>query len=273
MPESAMTALVPTVKIKRQEPLAPLCFTDTVASEFVLELTINQRIVRLVTCSNSMLEEFVIGHLYSEGYIREMEDILSIEFSDDGAKAQASIRDAGAALGRTHAAAEQIVTTGSRSGRFPREAENLRAQKDAKPPRIDPLMVMERSEALLRDNPWFDATGALHSAGLSVDGAALRYVSVDLGRHNAVDKTIGAALKDGVELKNSVLFSTGRIPTDMMWKVVRSGIPAVVSRGSVTKQAIELAQAHGVTLCGFSRGERINIYTAYAADEQENQAE
>ena len=94
-----------------------------------------------------------------------------------------------------------------------------------------------------------------------------RYICVDLGRHNAVDKTIGAALKAGVDLRESVLYSTGRIPTDMMWKVVRSGIPAIVSRGAVTKQATELAERFGVLLCGFSRGERINIYTPSLIEE------
>jgi len=96
---------------------------------------------------------------------------------------------------------------------------------------------------------------------LSFDGE-VKYRFADVSRHNTIDKLIGQALMDGQDLTKSVLFTSGRIPLDMLSKVVRCGIPIVCSRSAPTTAALVLAKQLGITLIGFVREGRMNVYTA-----------
>ena len=158
-----MTTATSAIRIYKNDAANPVSFEDTLANEFVLEMTINREIRRMITCSNCMLEEFVIGHLYSEAYICELADILSIEFSEDKTKVSVCVRASADMLSETHLRSDDIVTTGSRNRREAdghRPVENCRTRKSVE----NIAKMMEHSEALLRENPWFEATGALHSA-------------------------------------------------------------------------------------------------------------
>ena len=100
----------------------------------------------------------------------------------------------------------------------------------------------------------------VHKAELVLEDGTI-YVAEDIGRHNAIDKVIGLASMDKKDVKRSVLYATGRLSMEMVVKCVMHKIPIVVSKAAVTFQGIKSANEHGVTLVGFARGNKMNVYT------------
>jgi FdhD protein len=110
--------------------------------------------------------------------------------------------------------------------------------------------------------PAFEATGGLHATGLFDAGGALLLVREDVGRHNAMDKVVGRALLDGLlPLHERVLCVSGRLSFELVQKAAVAGAPILVGVGAPTSLAVQLATDRGMTLCGFARGDDVNVYT------------
>ena len=106
----------------------------------------------------------------------------------------------------------------------------------------------------------YKSTGCIHCAALA-DSENIIFLAEDIGRHNAVDKVIGYALLNEITLRNKVLLISGRISSEMVLKAGKWKIPVIVSRSAPTSLAITLAEKIGLTVIGFLRGKRCNIYT------------
>jgi FdhD protein len=112
------------------------------------------------------------------------------------------------------------------------------------------------------EQPGFARTGGLHATGLFDAGGQLLIAREDVGRHNAMDKVIGRALMDGlVPLHPGVLCVSGRLSFELVQKAAVAGAPILVGVGAPSSLAIELAADRGMTLCGFARGDSVNVYT------------
>jgi FdhD protein len=110
--------------------------------------------------------------------------------------------------------------------------------------------------------PGFEATGGLHATGLFTPAGELRWVREDVGRHNAMDKVVGRALLDGaLPLHGHVLCVSGRLSFELVQKAAVAGVPVLVGVGAPTSLAVDLAADRGLTLCGFARAGRVNVYT------------
>jgi FdhD protein len=127
---------------------------------------------------------------------------------------------------------------------------------------VDAQLVQSLPERLRKAQPVFDQTGGLHAAGLfSIEGETL-VVREDVGRHNAVDKVVGARLLAGHEQNPAqILVVSGRASFELVQKTVAAGIPMLVAVGAPSSLAVQLAHEFGVTLAGFVRAGRFNIYT------------
>jgi FdhD protein len=116
-------------------------------------------------------------------------------------------------------------------------------------------------ERLLGQQPGFALTGALHAAALCTSDGTLVCVREDIGRHNAVDKIVGWAARDGFPLNETCLVVSGRCSFEVVQKALAARIPCVVAVGGVSSLAVKLADTGGITLMGFTKAASANIYS------------
>ena len=124
-----------------------------------------------------------------------------------------------------------------------------------------PSALAAMAQALTRAQPAFELTGGLHAAALFTPGAELVLAREDVGRHNAVDKVLGAATSRGVSTRELVLFVSGRISLELVQKAAACGVPVLAAISAPTSLAVRYAESLGITLVGFVRGERLNVYS------------
>jgi FdhD protein len=126
---------------------------------------------------------------------------------------------------------------------------------------LDPLVIAAMPETLRGAQKVFDRTGGLHAAGLFTADGALLAVREDVGRHNAVDKVVGWAAREGrLPLSGCVLVVTSRASFELTQKALMAGIPCLAAVSAPSSLAVELASESGMTLAGFVRGPRMTVY-------------
>jgi FdhD protein len=240
--------------------------TSEVAAEVVREqpLTVYVNGEKFLTllCSPMMLEALVVGYLWMEKVIAAPEEIVGLDVSVvDG---RADVRLAGPVTLPT----ERILTSGCGGGitfridhrLFPRLQSSLT---------VRPAQLALGMKQLFQAAEHYQKSRGIHGAALH-DGEQLLVVAEDVGRHNAVDKVKGRALLEGIETRDRILLSTGRISSEMLLKAARMGVPVVASRTSPTEMAVALAEQLNITVCGYVRPDTLNLYagTALALDSE-----
>jgi FdhD protein len=127
---------------------------------------------------------------------------------------------------------------------------------------VAPGLVAELPSKLREAQPTFATTGGLHATGLFDSAAELLCVREDVGRHNAMDKVIGYAFREGLlPLARAILCVTGRLSFELVQKAAVAGCPILVAVGAPSSLAVQLAGDRGITVCGFVRDGRMNVYT------------
>lgn len=224
--------------------------------------------------------ELAAGFLFAEGIIRSPEDIKQIRHCGLKVGRQSNLIDRAAALNSNTIRVDlaegvevdlkslerHFYTTSSCGvcGKSSIEALHTSATKlsSQDEPKIG-SDVIHALPALLRDSQdIFDQTGGLHASALFTPSGELEIVREDVGRHNALDKVIGAKLLAGeLPLSNKILLVSGRVSFELVQKALMAGIPILVAVGAPSSLAVELAKEFGMTLVGFVRDESFNVYS------------
>ena len=127
--------------------------------------------------------------------------------------------------------------------------------------RVKASMILSAIKKMQTSTPLYRETGGCHGAAIFDINGKLLSVKEDIGRHNAIDKVIGEILLKELNFDNVFLTSTGRLTGDSVLKALRARIPIVASFSAAIESGIRLAFVYGITLIGFARGARMNIYT------------
>jgi FdhD protein len=230
--------------------------TDVVAVEEPLEIRIAGRPVAVTMRTPGHDEELALGFALSEGLRPE-----GARLPDDLAANTVELEAPGFDPDRL---ARSFYTSSSCGvcGKGALEAVAVEAPKVASELEVDAAVVATLPDRLREAQPAFDATGGIHATGLFDGTGALLCLREDVGRHNAMDKVIGWAFREGrLPLADAVLCVSGRLSFELVQKAAVAGCPILVAVGAPSSLAVELAGDRGVTLCGFVRGGRMNVYT------------
>jgi len=204
--------------------------TERIIRETALTLRINGTVYATAMIMAGMEREFAMGHLYAQDIISDVTHITSLEVT--GTTVEIT-------LTQNKKAFEKPVTS------------NLV---------VDHHKVFTCVKAILKSKV-FAETEAVHSAGLFLEGTETVAIAEDLGRHHALDKAIGAALLEGIDLTRVLAASTGRQPTEMIHKCRNAGIPIIATKGVPTSLAVTLAEQSGITIAGLVRGTKMTVYS------------
>ena len=232
---------------------------DEVASELPVRLVLNDQPLVTLLCTPSELRELAVGFLLSEGLLRDRASLKKLEVDEQEAAVRISLTGLPPDFSRmfekrtiSSGCGKGITYTGSRG-----EADR----------RIDVkgrLLGLNDIRTLLKTfrtiSSLYLETGGVHSAALC-DNKEILLFSEDIGRHNAVDKLIGKAFLQAIPIENKVLITSGRVTSEIVTKAGRNRIPVLISRAAPSCMAVSYAEDMGITLIGFARGDRMNIYT------------
>lgn len=264
-----VTARRPVVKLS---PTGVVRRPDTLAVEEPLELRVGGRPLAVTMRTPGHDVELAHGFLLTEGVIASIADVATARYcdgADEEGRQTYNVLDVALADGVTAPSAgveRNFYTTSSCGvcGKAALDAIRLRTRfspaHDAG--RVHWSVLAGLPATLRSAQRVFDSTGGLHAAGLfDLDGMPL-LVREDVGRHNAVDKVMGAALLAGlVPLAQTVLLVSGRASFELVQKAVMAGVGVLAAVSAPSSLAVELAAEEGVTLVGFLRGESMNVYT------------
>lgn len=253
-----------TVPIERVENGASLPAQDLVAVEDPLQIRLGDRNIAITMRTPGQDRELAAGFLLSEGILQRRDQIESITEDDRGTVTV--IPSPEAPIDWDHLARNNFYVTSSCGVCGKASIDALRsAGCVALPPgrfRIGAVMLATLPHKLRAAQPVFEHTGGLHAAGLFNAAGELLELREDVGRHNAVDKLIGAAfLENRLPLNECALMLSGRVSFELVQKSVMAGIPVIAAVGAPSSLAVETALRFGITLVGFLRDARFNVYS------------
>ncbi len=228
-------------------------------AEHTLEVSINGRAVLNLVCTPSQLPELVLGRLYTEGIIRHCGEVEEIRLSPGRDRAAVTLlREAGP---EPEAPYVETLPTSCPDNRL--LSDRFCLERTLRP--VTPIpwrreWIFSMARALERGTELYGLTRGAHSCSLAVEGEIL-YLCEDLGRHNALDKVVGCALRDGTDLRRAVLYTSGRVPADMVRKVIRAGIPVMASKTVPTRCAVDMARDHRLTLLCMAVNDSFQLFS------------
>lgn len=232
---------------------------DIVVSEIPLTVYFNEEEIVTLLCSPAQIEELTLGFLLTEGFIKKQRDLYSLRYEPEENLIWAE--------GKARPLQKELMSKRFLSACCGKSRASFYFANDArlvKPQTSNMQITLPEAYTyanhLQEHLPLFQATGGIHSGGIACAGEIL-LTSYDIGRHNVFDKLFGSAFRAGLNLKDHVIFFSGRISSEILLKVAKMNIPILIARSAPTDLALNLARDLNITVIGFARGDRLNIYT------------
>lgn len=249
-----------TTKITKIKDGKKIKVDDTLVREIKLEITVNGERVGAVMATPVDQEALALGYLMSENIIASYEDITKMELINDGMGIEIEAKVNEGSIGKLNA--EAVVISGcGRSVTANIDPDAIEAKVINNPFSIDASLLSEQMSQFYTECPLYEQTGCVHTAKLYLDKDTF-FIGEDIAQHNTIDKAIGKARLAGADISKAFLMVSGRLSSEMVAKAVMHGIPILVSRTASTCLGLMIAKKFNLTLIGFARNERMNIYNA-----------
>ena len=241
---------------------------DLIPTEILLTVFLNNIPLSTLSCSPENIYELAIGFLVNNGYIKKYSEINLIRKCRDqlniknmipamSIKVETSFRDEAAEIKNS----EFIKFISSVCGNAEGLLLNNKLPKIKSSTRITAEVILKLNQETIKLQRHKKEFGGLHCAALfDIKGNCLVLME-DLGRHNCIDKIAGYMQISGLQSSDKVIFTTGRLTVDAIYKIYKMSIPVIVTNSSITHSAVLLAKKINLTSIGYARGERFNIYT------------
>ncbi|MDD5338518.1 MAG: formate dehydrogenase accessory sulfurtransferase FdhD [Dehalococcoidales bacterium] len=222
-------------------------FKADVAIEQEFPIFVNGKQLVIPSITPNLLKEFAMGYLFGQGIINSLEEVASLEILNN--TAHVTLKDRRKTLTDAAKTNYRIVSGGGKSIYFP-EADLSEIKSDLV---ISKRTLFSAMNQLFKNALLYSETEGVHATGLFNTRASPVCIVEDIGRHNTLDKIIGYTLLHKIDCSRLFLVSTGRMASEMVTKICRSGIPVVATRTAVTNKGLETAKKCGLTIAGFVR--------------------
>jgi len=249
---------------------------DIIPREILLHLFLNGKKISIISCSPGDLIELASGYALSNGYIDDHNKINLIELCQKNQESENFNKDGDVMAENTiikiktyEVSEKDIIQPGpggikyisSGCGSLDDNAAAIWPPSIRSSMEVNVGIILELNRKNLSKQKYKNAFGGLHSASLFDSSGQMIMVMEDIGRHNCLDKVFGHIFIREMDPSNKIIFTSGRVSLDLVFKVSRASIPVVVTNSSVTYSAAILADKIGLTIIGYARGNRFNIYS------------
>ena len=246
---------VSIVRIYKKGKERPKSTKDTVVAEHTLTIYLDKKELVTLLCSPEKLECLAVGFLFSEGLIKGKEDLKEIVLDENQGVIEIATAEPGKAAKDTNS--KRLIGSSGGRGISPPSLDHNKVESKRT---ITPAEIFSLIEEFVHRSEVFEATGGVHSAALC-DTRHILVFSEDIGRHNAIDKVFGECLLKALPTDDHIVITSGRVSSEIVNKVVERNIPILISKSAPTNRGVELAADLGITLIGFVREGRMNLYT------------
>jgi len=249
-----------SIEVKRYNHSSGLSVSqDVIIKERPITLFVNSRELAAVVCSPVHLKELAAGFLFSEGIFQGREDIKTVTVDEE----EGIIRvEAEGLLPSDENLRKRYVTTCSGKGKttfyLVDDVLKIKPTDSSLVLTIDEILHL--SGEIEKNTVVFRSTGGTHGVSLCT-GKEVICTFEDIGRHNAVDKMVGHCLLNGISMDDKAIVFSGRISSEIIIKIARIKSPMIISRGAPTDMALDIAKQLGITVIGFARPDKFNIYS------------
>lgn len=236
---------------------------DQVAQEVAVALVFNGIAFAVMMASPTELEDFAYGFAFSEGVIEHAAQIYDVEATESAEGITLDITIAAVCFAGLKDRKRQLA---GRTGCGLCGVESLAQAIRQSAPVLSNLAlhataISSAIAAMRKQQILLQATGSSHAAAWCSTDGIVQVIREDVGRHNALDKVIGACLRKGIDPSQGFICITSRASYEMVQKTACAGIPVLAAVSGVTSLAIDIAQQAGVSLLGFTRGKDLSIYS------------
>ena len=230
-----------------------------VAREFPLTIILNDLELVTLLCTPANLDYLAVGFLFAEGLVNSKDEIKKIMVDDRRGVVRVTTQE-GKESAHELLFKRLITSACGRGAAFYTAADAQHPVKVESSIKISPKEVLALVREFDERSEIYKATNGVHSAALC-DTKNILVFSNDLGRHNAIDKVFGECILQGIPTEDRLIVTSGRTPSEMVLKVAKGKIPILISVSVPTDLGMRLATDLGITIIGFVRGEKMNVYT------------
>ncbi len=250
--------IIKQVEITRIKDHKKFLMEDSIIDEDILTIVINRHKAFQMVFSMTHSRALAAGFLFTQNIVRKKTEIKAIEFFKNKKQCHITLNDP--ALKRLNKFNKNRQIKGSSGGTLLQDPADLFLSCPGDRFSITYDQVLTLIQLHWDHSELFHKTGAVHSAGLCDPSNILSYYE-DIGRHNALDKLAGDILLKEINTQNKIATLSCRMSLEIIGKIIKTGIPIVISNAAPTLSAVKLADRAGLTIVGFARGNRFNIYT------------